>query len=89
MFVKTTDGIIVDIGVDVTPTRPIKEEMTNQELEIKLIDLERRIKVLEKGTELVNDIRPITCNDYGFIYDVCSRCGMPWGVGHTCKSRLY
>ena len=61
--------------------------MTNQELELKLIDLQRRIEVLEKKEiESVNDMRPVTCNDYGFIYDVCSRCGMPWRNGHNCRS---
>ena len=60
--------------------------MTNQEIELKLTELERRVKMLEKGINPVDDMRPVTCNDYGFIYDVCSRCGMPWGSGHNCKS---
>jgi hypothetical protein len=60
--------------------------MTNQELELKLIELQPRIERLEKGVKSVDEIRPVTCNDYGFIYDVCSRCGMPWRTGHNCRS---
>lgn len=64
--------------------------MTNQELELKLIDLQRRLEILEKRVNRSigdkDNMIPVTCNDYGFIYEVCSRCGMPWGVGHNCKS---